>query len=301
MKKKYNKSLKFKLNQNKKYIEKELKIVLSNINAPNILKQVMLYAVLNGGKRIRPFLVSEVSSLYNVKHSVYRYPAIAIELAHCFSLIYDDLPCMDDDDLRRGKPSVHIKFDEANALLGGSSLLTYAYNILVSDNFLIKEQKKLELINIFSNAIGHQGMLAGQFLDLDAENPNKTPTIQKFNNIQEKKTGLLIAFCCYVGGVLGNATKKDLKILHDFGLILGRIFQITDDILDKEGDSKLLGKKVNKDEEHNKATLIKIKGIKFAKKELTKLSLEANSKLALLNKNTDTLSELIDFLSSRTR
>ena len=168
----------------------------------------MLYAVLNGGKRIRPFLVSEVSLLYNVKQSVYKFPAVAIEMAHCFSLIYDDLPCMDDDDLRRGKPSVHIKFDEANALLGGSSLLTYAYNILASKNFFINEKKKLALINIFSNAIGHEGMLAGQFLDLDAENPNKIPTIKKFNSIQEKKTGLLIAFCCYAGGMLGNASKK---------------------------------------------------------------------------------------------
>ena len=101
----------------------------------------MLYSVLNGGKRIRPFIISEISSLYQVKSSVYKYPAMAIEMAHSFSLIYDDLPCMDDDDLRRGKPSVHIKFDEANALLGGASLLTYAYNILASKKFIIDEKK----------------------------------------------------------------------------------------------------------------------------------------------------------------
>jgi len=225
---------------------------------------------------------------------------MAIEMAHCFSLIYDDLPCMDDDDLRRGKPSVHVKFGEANALLGGASLLTYAYNILASRKFSIENKNKINLINYLSNAIGHKGMLAGQFLDLEAENPNKKPTIRKFNNIQEKKTGLLIAFCCYAGGYIGNANKKELESLYEFGLILGRIFQITDDILDKEGTQKLLGKKVNKDEEQNKATLIKIKGLDFAKRELEKFSLQAKRKLLLINKNTEVLSELIDFLCSRT-
>ena len=194
---KYNKILNSRLNRNKNHIERELKRILSDIIAPKVLKEVMFYAVLNGGKRIRPFIISEVSSLYKVKFSVFKYPAMAIEMAHCFSLIYDDLPCMDDDDLRRGKPSVHVKFGEANALLGGASLLTYAYNILASSKFSIENKNKINLINYLSNAIGHKGMLAGQFLDLEAENPNKKPTIRKFNNIQEKKTGLLIAFCCW--------------------------------------------------------------------------------------------------------
>ena len=139
--KKNNKLLLTKLNKNKKYIEKELKKILSDIITPKCFKKVMLYSVLNGGKRIRPFIISEISSLYQVKPSVYKYPAMAIEMAHSFSLIYDDLPCMDDDDLRRGKPSVHIKFDEANALLGGASLLTYAYSILASKKFIIDDKK----------------------------------------------------------------------------------------------------------------------------------------------------------------
>ena len=300
MRKKYKKILNSKLNKNKKYIEKELKLIFYNIFAPKVLKKVMFYAVLNGGKRIRPFIISEISSLYRVSSSVYKYPAMAVEMAHSFSLIYDDLPCMDDDDLRRGKPSVHIKFNEANALLGGASLLTYAYKTLASKNFLIKDKKKIELIDKFSKAIGQEGMLAGQFLDLEAENLNKKPTIKMFNNIQEKKTGLLMAFCCYAGGFIGNAPKKELEILYEFGLILGRIFQITDDILDKEGNQKLLGKKVNKDEDQNKATLIKIKGLRFTKNELTKFSLEAKEKLSHLKKNTEVLSALIDFLCSRT-
>ena len=299
MREKNNKLLLTKLNKNKKYIEQELIKILSDIITPNVLKKVMLYSVLNGGKRIRPFIISEISSMYQVKSSVYKYPAMAIEMAHCFSLIYDDLPCMDDDNLRRGKPSVHVKFDEANALLGGASLLTYSYSILANKKFKIEDKKKITILKIFSNAIGHEGMLAGQFLDLEAEKPSKKSTIKKFYNIQAKKTGLLLAFCCYVGGFMGDASKKELEILFEFGLILGQIFQITDDILDKEGNPKLLGKKVNKDEKQNKATLIKIKGLKFTKNYLTKLSLKAKEKLTLLNKDSKVLSDLIDFLSNR--
>ena len=300
MKEKTNKLLNLKIRKKKRYIEKELKKILANITAPKVLKEVMLYAVLNGGKKIRPFIVSEVSSLFRVKPSIYKYPAMAIELAHSFSLIYDDLPCMDDDDLRRGKPSVHMKFNEANALLGGASLLIYAYNILGSKKFLVEEKKKLLLLKAFGKAIGHEGMLAGQFLDLEAENPQLKITLKKLNEIQEKKTGLLIAFCCYTGGILGNATKKELSILFDFGLILGRIFQITDDLLDREGNQKLLGKKINKDETLNKATILKVKGINFAKRELRKNSFDAKEKLAKLGKDTAVLCELVDYICSRT-
>ena len=299
MKEKTNTLLNIKINKQKRYIEKELKKTLSYITAPKVLKEVMLYAVLNGGKRIRPFIVSEVSSLFKVNPSIYKYPAMAIELAHSFSLIYDDLPCMDDDDLRRGKPSVHIKFNEANALLGGASLLIYAYNILGSKKFLVEEKKKLLLLENFAKAIGHEGMLAGQFLDLEAENPKLKITLKKLSEIQGKKTGLLIAFCCYAAGLLGNATKKELSILFDFGLVLGKIFQITDDLLDREGNQKLLGKKINKDETLNKATIIKVKGVNFAKKELRKNSHDAKEKLFRLSKNTEVLSQLVDYICSR--
>ena len=297
-KKKYNR-IKLKLDKQKKYIEKELKKVLSKISAPKTLKEVMLYSVFNGGKRIRPFIIAEVSSIFSVNRSTYKYPALAIEMAHSFSLIYDDLPCMDDDDLRRGKPSVHVKFNEANALLGGASLLIYAYNILTNRKFLIEEKKKLILLENFSNAIGHNGMLAGQFLDLEAENPQLKLTLKKICEIQTKKTGLLIAFCCYAGGVLGNASKKELLILQDFGMILGKIFQITDDILDHEGSQKKLGKRVNKDKDLNKATIIREKGINYAKNEIIKYSIIAKNKLSTLKKNTEDLSHLIDYICAR--
>ena len=300
MKEKINTTLAFKINKQKKYIEKELKRKLSHITAPKVLKDVMLYAVLNGGKRIRPFIVSEVCRLYTVSATIYKYPSMAIEMAHSFSLIYDDLPCMDDDDLRRGKPSVHKKFNEANALLGGASLLTYAYNILGSKNFLIEEKKKLLLLECFTTAIGHDGMLAGQFLDLQAENPKLRLTLKRLDEIQGKKTGLLIAFCCYAAGIMGNASRKELSILFEFGLILGKIFQITDDLLDKQGNQELLGKKVNKDESLNKGTIIRLKGVKYAKDELKKNSIKAYKKLSDLQKDTKVLRELVDYICSRT-
>ena len=191
---KYNKILNSRLNRNKNYIERELKRILSDITAPKVLKEVMFYAVLNGGKRIRPFIISEVSSLYKVKFSVFKYPAMAIEMAHCFSLIYDDLPCMDDDDLRRGKPSVHVKFGEANALLGGASLLTYAYNILTSSKFSIENKNKINLINYLSNAIGHEGMLAGQFLDFRQKTQTKNQQLESLIIYKKKKQVFSLLF-----------------------------------------------------------------------------------------------------------
>ncbi|MEC8100216.1 MAG: farnesyl diphosphate synthase [Pseudomonadota bacterium] len=289
-----------KLKNKKKFFDKELNKLLLKVIAPHVLKKVMLYSVLNGGKRIRPFIISEVSSLFNVKPKVYKYPALAIELAHCFSLIYDDLPCMDDDILRRGKPTVHIKFNEANALLGGASLLTHAYNVLANKKFIVDEKKKILLIESFSEAIGHAGMLAGQFLDLEAENPKYKLSLKKYDEIQKKKTGLLIVYCCNAGGILGNASKKEQKILSEFGQIMGRIFQITDDILDRVGNEKLVGKKVNKDANLNKATIIRVKGIDFARSELKKSAIQAKKKLDELNRNTETLNNLIDYLITRT-
>ena len=161
------------------------------------------------------------------------------------------------------------------------------------------ENKKLLLLENFTKAIGHEGMLAGQFLDLAAEDPKLKLTSKKLGIIQEKKTGLLIAFCCYVGGILGNVKKQELSILFEFGLILGTIFQITDDLLDKEGNQKIVGKKVNKDDKQNKPTIIRLKGINFAKKELKKNALRAKEKLSKLNKDTRNLHLLVDYICYR--
>ena len=287
------------IKNHKEFINNNLKVYLKDLEAPKELKDVMLYSVLSGGKRVRPYILAETAKLYNVKSSVYKYPCMAVELAHCFSLIYDDLPCMDNDDLRRGKPTVHIAFSEANALLGGASLLVYAFKILSLKNFKIENKAKIKIINYFSDAIGAEGILSGQYLDLEAEKKDYKLNMKKYMTIQEKKTSLLIAFCTLSGGLLGYASTKDLKNLIDIGLLLGRIFQTQDDIIDLEGTEKEMGKKVNKDQKLNKATIIRLKDISYAKKEVQDLCIDAKKKLDLIKKDTLNLSYLIDFLSYR--
>ncbi len=292
-------NLEYKIISKKKSIERELEKVFKALKAPKELKDVMVYSVLNGGKRIRPFLLSEVAEIYHVKPNIYKYPSMAIEIIHSFSLIYDDLPCMDDDKLRRGKPTVHIAFNEANALLGGSSLLIYAYELLTSKEFRVSDKIKINLVNRFSKAIGADGMLAGQFLDLEAENIDFELTLEKFNRIQEKKTSLLLALCAYTGASLGKASAKETKLFYNFGIILGKIFQIRDDVLDQEGNEKDMGKEVRKDKKSNKATIIRLKNIEYAKKKLQELSEKAKKQLTKINKNTDTLNTLVDYLIIR--
>jgi len=206
---------------------------------------------------------------------------------------------MDNDDIRRGKPTVHIKFNEANALLGGSSLLIFSYQLLANKRFKVPEKVKNILIDDFSNAIGAEGMLAGQFLDLEAEDEKFNLTLKKFRKIQEMKTSLLIAICTKTGAILGNASKKEQSILFEFGVILGRIFQIRDDILDQEGNEIQMGKKAKKDQYLNKATIIRLKGMDYAKKEMLRLAENAKEKLMYLKKDTSTLSQLIDYLTVR--
>ena len=293
-------NLEYRIFKQKTYIEEELKKIFITLKAPKILKDVMRYSVLNGGKRIRPFLLAEVSKIYNVKPSVFKYPCMAVEIIHSFSLVYDDLPCMDDDKLRRGKPTVHIAFNEANALLGGSSLLIYAFELLSYDKFKVNNDIKVNLINKLSKAIGSDGMLAGQFLDLQAESQNFHLTLQKFKRIQEKKTSLLIALCSYVGAKLGNASKKEISTFYNFGILLGKIFQIKDDILDLEGSKKNMGKEVRKDKKSNKATIIRLKNIDYAKNEIIRLGVRAKNELSKIKKNTRTLNDFVDYLLTRT-
>ena len=288
------------ISNHKTFINTNLKSALKELKAPKELRDVMLYSVLSGGKRIRPYILAETAKLYNVKPSIYKYPCMAVELAHCFFFFFYDLPCMDNDDLRRGKPTVHIAFSESTALLGGASLLVYAFKILSLKNFKVDNKEKVKIVNSFSDVIGAEGILSGQYLDLEAERKDYNLNMKKYMTIQEKKTSLLIAFCTLTGGILGNASTKDLKNLLDIGLLIGRIFQTQDDILDLEGTEKEMGKKVNKDHKLNKPTIIRLKGISYAKKEVQNLCAQAKKKLTLIKKNTKMLSLLIDFLSYRT-
>ena len=258
------------------------------------------YSLSNPGKRVRPLLAYLTADAINLDLMKVDGLAAAIEVMHTFSLVHDDLPCMDDDKLRRGKPTVHIAFNEANALLGGSSLLIYAFELLSYDKFKVNNDIKVNLIHMLSKAIGSDGMLAGQFLDLQAESQNFYLTLQKFKRIQEKKTSLLIALCSYVGAKLGNASKKEISTFYNFGILLGKIFQIKDDILDLEGSKKNMGKEVRKDKKLNKATIIRLKNIDYAKNEIIRLGGRAKNELSKIKKNTRILNDLVDYLLTRT-
>ena len=288
------------LKKHKSFLDKNIEKYIKTLDAPKEIKNIMVYAVLGGGKRIRPFLLAETAKLYGISSSVYKYPCMAVELAHCFSLVYDDLPCMDNDDLRRGKATVHKAFNEANALLGGASLLVYSFKLLSLNSFKINIEDKLKIINNFSDVTGAEGVLSGQYLDLLAENKKFRLTLNKFKEIQKKKTSLLIAFCTLTGAIIGNATKKEQKDMFDIGLLIGSLFQIQDDILDQEGNEEEMGKKVRKDKGLNKATILRLKDINYAKKEVIKVGSKIKNKLLLINKNTEKLIKLTDFLMHRT-
>ena len=294
------KSILIDLKKHKSFLDKNIEKYIKTLDAPKEIKNIMVYAVLGGGKRIRPFLLAETAKLYGISSSVYKYPCMAVELAHCFSLVYDDLPCMDNDDLRRGKATVHKAFNEANALLGGASLLVYSFKLLSLNSFNINIEDKLKIINNFSDVTGAEGVLSGQYLDLLAENKKFKLTLNNFKEIQKKKTSLLIAFCTLTGAIIGNATKKEQKDMFDIGLLIGSLFQIQDDILDQEGNEEEMGKKVRKDKELNKATIIRLKDIKYAKKEVIKVGSKIKKKLLLINKNTEKLIKLTNFLMHRT-
>ena len=294
------KSILIDLKKHKSFLDKNIEKYIKTLDAPKEIKNIMVYSVLGGGKRIRPFLLAETAKLYGISSSVYKYPCMAVELAHCFSLVYDDLPCMDNDDLRRGKATVHKAFNEANALLGGASLLVYSFKLLSLNSFNINIEDKLKIINNFSDVTGAEGVLSGQYLDLLAENKKFKLTLNNFKEIQKKKTSLLIAFCTLTGAIIGNATKKEQKDMFDIGLLIGSLFQIQDDILDQEGNEEEMGKKVRKDKDLNKATIIRLKDINYAKKEVIKVGSKIKKKLLLINKNTEKLIKLTNFLMHRT-
>ena len=294
------KSILIDLKKHKSFLDSNIEKYIKTLDAPKEIKNIMVYAVLGGGKRIRPFLLAETAKLYGISSSVYKYPCMAVELAHCFSLVYDDLPCMDNDDLRRGRATVHKAFNEANALLGGASLLVYSFKLLSLNSFNINIEDKLKIINNFSDVTGAEGVLSGQYLDLLAENKKFRLTLNNFKEIQKKKTSLLIAFCTLTGAIIGNATKKEQKDMFDIGLLIGSLFQIQDDILDQEGNEEEMGKKVRKDKDLNKATIIRLKDINYAKKEVIKVGSKIKKKLLLINKNTEKLIKLTNFLMHRT-
>lgn len=254
----------------------------------------MKYSLSNGGKRIRPVLVLEFAAACGIDKEIALPLATAIEYIHTYSLIHDDLPCMDDDDLRRGKPSCHKRYDESTALLAGDALLTHAFEIIANSD--LPSDAKVDAIALLSQNSGVGGMLGGQVIDLIIE--NGMPTIKELLTVYKIKTGALISAACLLGCIAGNADEKQISAASNFAYALGVAFQIQDDILDIIGDEAKLGKPIGSDADNNKTTYASIKGIEQSKLDVEKLTTTAINQLEMFD-NSDFLKQLALSLINR--
>ena len=270
---------------------------------PARLLEAMRYASLGGGKRFRPFLVVETAALFAVPPERSLMAAAALECVHCYSLVHDDMPAMDDDDLRRGRPTLHKAFDEATAILVGDSLLTFAFDILARPETHPDPGVRIALVLGLSRASGLGGMAGGQMLDLAAEGRfAATPPqldLRDVEQLQAMKTGALLRYGCVAGAILGSADEHKRTALDRFGAIIGEAFQIADDILDVEGDAATVGKATGKDADAHKATAVGILGIAAAKKKLFGLIDQAESALAPFGPNAALLKAAARFVAQR--
>ena len=263
--------------------------------------QAMEYSVMNGGKRLRPFLVTECAALFGISEEKSFRTAAALEMLHSYSLIHDDLPAMDNDDLRRGKPTCHKQFDEATAILAGDGLLTYAFEIISDEKTHPRPVIRSRLIKLLAEAAGaFNGMIAGQMLDLYAENlKNPSEPEKLIKHIEEMKTGRLLRYACEAGAILGNARDEKYQALIDYSRRIGIAFQIADDILDVEGDQALVGKTLNKDAEQGKITFVSIYGLSKAKQIAKDFISEAEHVLNIFGNKADTLKQLAHYIIER--
>ncbi len=264
--------------------------------APRLL-EAMRYGTLGGGKRFRPFLVIESAALSGVSTGQALNAAAALECVHCYSLIHDDLPAMDDDDLRRGQPTVHKAFGEATAILAGDGLLTLAFEILASPETHPNPAVRAALGLALARASGVSGMAGGQMYDLEA--PGKTLSEADIRLLQRMKTGALITFGCVAGGILGEATEANIAALRAYGDALGAAFQLADDLLDAEGDTAVVGKATGKDSEAGKGTLVSLFGIEAARAKLEELKAEALAALVPFKPRGEILAEAAEFVVAR--
>jgi farnesyl diphosphate synthase len=271
---------------------------------PKRLIEAMRYATLNGGKRFRPFLVVASAALFDVPRERALMVGAALECVHCYSLVHDDLPAMDNDDLRRGQPTAHKKYDEATAILAGDGLLTFAFDILARDETHPDPAVRGELILALARGAGLGGMVGGQMLDLAAEGRFDNGRRQSLDEqgvatLQAMKTGALLRFGSIAGGILARADAGKRAALDRYGDIVGKAFQIADDLLDVEGDTATLGKAAGKDAEAGKATLVAVLGIDKAKARLKSLVDEAEAALKPFGAKAAVLAEAARFVAER--
>ena len=259
----------------------------------------MKYGLFPGGKKIRSKILLDIGSIFKIKYQTLIAIGAAVECIHAYSLIHDDLPCMDNDTLRRGKPSTHIKFGEATAVLAGNSLLTMAFEILSSSYLRISENSKLSLIKRLSECSGHLGIAGGQYLDLNFE--KKKVSKNKIINMEVKKTGKLFSFCCSVAPIIKNRSAKEINFFDKIGSNVGLLFQIADDVIDYQGSSKVAGKKTGKDKKKGKATLISLLGYKNAIKYSENIKFKIISDLDKHNFKSNNLNETLNYILKRNK
>ncbi|MFL0362419.1 polyprenyl synthetase family protein [Bacillus sp. PK3_68] len=280
----------------KEVLERELKELIAELQAPSVLKEAMDYSLQAGGKRIRPMLIFATLASFGEHPRTGLAAAAALEMIHTYSLIHDDLPSMDDDDLRRGQPTNHKVFGEAAAILAGDALLTYAFQIIAKSESYSNEQK-VTLIEWLAEAAGPEGMVGGQMADIEGE--TKELTLAELEYIHKNKTGRLLAYSVMAGALLGGANEEQLAHFQQYAFHIGLAFQIQDDILDVEGSEEKLGKRVGSDSANHKSTYPALLTMDGAKDQLAKHAELARA--ALLQTNTDSalLLELVDLIATR--
>jgi farnesyl diphosphate synthase len=266
--------------------------------AESPLYEAMRYGTMNGGKRLRPFLLMECASLFGVDPMRARRAAAAVEFVHCYSLIHDDLPAMDNADLRRGKPSTHIAFNEATAILAGDALLALAFEVLSDSETHEDPRVRVELVSLLAHAAGPQGLCGGQMLDLIGEKTDFD--LGTISRMQRMKTGKLISFACEAGAVLGKANEAHRKALMNYANDLGLAFQVTDDILDVEQGPSTTGKPTGQDAQAGKSTFVSTMGVEQAKARAEMLVAQAKRHLHVFsNGRADTLKDIADYVLQR--
>ena len=283
-------------------IAKDTNLFLKNyINKQNNsdLMSAMKYGLFPGGKKIRSKILIDIGSFFSINYKTLIAVGAAVECIHAYSLIHDDLPCMDDDSIRRGKPSTHIKYGESTAVLAGNSLLTMAFEILASHNLKLNEKIKIDLIKKLSECSGHLGIAGGQYLDLSYE--KRKTSKKKIIEMEIKKTGKLFSFCCAAPAIKKKKKLSEIKSFEKIGSQIGLLFQIADDLIDFKGNSKLAGKKTGKDQKKGKATLISLLGYSDSIKYCDRIIKNINLNLIKYGSNTKKISHTLNYILNRNK
>ena len=288
--------IKNRLIKNAKKIDRFLINYLKNQEL-SLLLDPMKYGVISGGKKIRSTIILDAGKIFKLSENKLINICAAVECIHSYSLIHDDLPCMDNDSIRRGKPSTHIKFGEASAVLAGNSLLTLAFEIIADKNYSVNPKLKNEIIKSLASCSGHTGIAGGQELDLKFENKKKS--LKQIVRMQKKKTGKLFSFCFYAVAVVAKKNMREKNKLSDLGDEIGLLFQLADDFLDIKGSKKLVGKPIKKDNKKGKSTLISLMGYEKTYKYADNLKKNILLKLTKHGKNAKDLINTIEFILSR--